>query len=75
MAKGGPNKKNNCAIFQITLTRSIFSASAQNQDGHSSTLNPRREIQGQIIVCKTPLHSIKRERTANRGIILSFDLK
>ena len=45
-----------CAIFQVILSRSNLSASTKNKDGNPSTLNPRREFQGQTIICKTILH-------------------
>ena len=57
IARGGPNEKK-VRTFKITLSKSNFSAPAKNKDGQSSTLNPRREVQGQIIVCKTLLHSV-----------------
>ena len=44
---------------KITLPRSNLSASAKHEDGEPSTLNLGKEIQGQIIVCKTLLHSVK----------------
>ena len=46
------------AIFQKPLSRSNFSTTAKNIDDKPSMLNPRREVQGQIIVCKTPLHTV-----------------
>ena len=52
IAKGGLNKKN-VFKFSKTLSRSNFRAPAKIKDGQHSTLNPRRGIQGQILVCKT----------------------
>ena len=47
-----------CAKFHVTLSRSNFSAPAKNKDGQSSMLNPRKEFQGQIIVCKALSQSV-----------------
>ena len=48
-----------CAFLKISLSRSNLSSPAKNEDGRPSTLNLRKKIQGQIIVCKTLLHSVK----------------
>ena len=60
IANAGLNKKVS-TVFQFALSRSNFSAPAKNKDGQPKTLNPHREIQVEIIVCKTLLHSVSPE--------------
>ena len=51
--------KEMCALFLNTISRSKSSSLAKKEDDRHSNLNLRREIQGQMIVCKTLLHSRK----------------
>ena len=49
------------APFKITLFRSNLSAPAKSKNGRLSMVNLRKEIQEEIILCKTLMHNAKRK--------------